>query len=115
MKQFSSRKITTRILWIGSVVMFLGAELVVLLTLRKIPSDHLMPGLGTRCFIAFIVAQPIIVGMNGYYSVRRRLSSACDDVISALSVQFLGTIVMAYLALLVCIGPLAQTLRSYLK
>jgi hypothetical protein len=94
---------------------FLVAEVVVLITLQKIPSDHVMPGLGTKCFIAFMVAQPIIGGMNGYYSVRRRLSSAGDDVISALSVQFLGTIIMAYAALLVCIGPLAQTLRSYLK
>ncbi len=115
MNQFSSGKLTTRILWIGSVAVFLVAEVVVLITLQKIPNDHLLPGLGTRCFIAFMVAQPIIAGMNGYYSVRRRLSSAGHDVISALSVQFLCTIVMAYAALLVCIGPLAQTLRSYLK
>jgi hypothetical protein len=115
MKYSSSLKIMTRILWIGSVGVFLAAEVVMLLTLQKIPTDHLLPGLGTRCFIAFIVALPIVAGMNGYYSVRRRLSSAGDDVISALSVQFLGTIVMAYVALLVCIGPLAQTLRSYLK
>ena len=115
MKYSSSRKITTRILWILSIGVFLVAEVVVLITLQKIPTDHLLPGLGTRCFIAFMVALPMVAGMNGYYSVRRRLSSAGDDVISALSVQFLGTIVMAYVALLVCIGPLAQTLRSYLK
>jgi hypothetical protein len=115
MNQFSSGKLTTRILWLGSVVLFLGAELVVHLTLQKIPYDHLMPGLRTRFFIAFMVAQPIIFGLNGYYSVRRRLSSASDEVVSVLSVQFLGTIIMAYAALLVCIGTLGQTLRSYLK
>jgi hypothetical protein len=111
MKDSSSLKIMTRILWILSIGAFLVAEVVVLITLQKIPNGHLLPGLGTRCFIAFIVALPIVAGMNGYYSVRR-LSSAADDVISALSVQFLLT---AYAALLVCIGPLAQTLRSYLK
>jgi hypothetical protein len=115
MKYASRQKFMTRFLWIGTVGAFLGAEVVVLITLQKIPNDHLLPGLGTRCFIAFMVAMPIISGMNGYYSVRRRLSSAGDDVISALSVQFLSTVVMAYVALLVCIGPLAQALRSYLK
>jgi hypothetical protein len=115
MKDSSSLKIMTRILWILSIGAFLGAEVVVLITLQKIPNDHLLPVLGTRCFIAFMVALPMVAGMNGYYFVRRRLSSAGDDVISALSVKFLGTIVMAYLALLVCIGPLAQSLRSYLK
>jgi len=115
MKDSSSLKIMTRILWILSIGAFLVAEVVVLITLQKIPTDHLLPGLGTRYFIAFMVALPMVAGMNGYYSVRRRLSSAADDVISALSVQFLLTIVMAYAALLVCIGPLAQTLRSYLK
>jgi len=101
----------TRILWIAVVGAFVVAEIVALVAFRKIPNDQLVPGLGTKYFIAFIVALPMVAGMNGYYSVRRRLSSADDTVISALSVQFLITIATAYAALLVCIGPMAKALK----
>jgi hypothetical protein len=57
----------------------------------------------------------MVAGMNGYSSARRRLSSANHDVICALSVQFLLTIIMAYAAVLVCIEPLIRVLRTPLK
>lgn len=98
----------TRILWFGVVGLFAVAEIVAALAFRKIPDHHLFPGLGTKYFALFIVALPMIAGINGYSSVRRRLSSTGDDVISVLSVQFLFTIVTAYVALIVCIGPLTR-------
>ena len=101
-------RLMTRILWLGVVGLFAGAEIVVALAFRKIPDHHLFPGLGTKYFALFIVALPMIAGINGYCSVRRRLSSTGDDVISVLSVQFLLTIVTAYVALIVCIGPLSR-------
>lgn len=105
----------TKILWVGVVGLFVVAEIVAALAFRKIPNDHLFPGLGTKYVALFIVALPMVAGMNGYRSVRHRLSSAGDDVISALSVQFLLTVVTAYVAVLVCIGPLTQALQSLLK
>jgi hypothetical protein len=115
MKYSSSLRGMTKILWIGAAGVFVGAEVVVFLWLRKIPNDHLFPGLGTKYVALFIVALPMIAGLNGYYSVKRRLSSAADEVTSALSAQFLMTIVMAYAALLVCIDLLTQALRAFLK
>ena len=114
-KSESSLKFMTRILWLGVAGLFAVAEIVVVLAFRTIPNDHLFPGLGTKYLIVFIVALPMIAGLNGYYSVKRRLSSAADDVMLAVSAQFLMTIVMAYAALLVCMEPLAQTLPSLLK
>ena len=93
MKYSSSFRIMRRILWIGAAGVFVMAEVVALLAFRQIPNDHLVPGLGTKYFVAFIVALPMVAGVNGFYSVRRRLSSAGDEVISALSAQFLITIV----------------------
>ena len=110
-----SLKFLTRILWLGVVGLFVGAEIIVALGFRKVPNDHLFPGLGTKYVVLFITALPMVAGLNGYSSVKRRLSSATDEVISALSVQFLLTIVTAYAALLVCIGPLTQALQSLLK
>ena len=92
-----------------------GAEIVVALAFRKITNDHLFPGLGTKYIALFIVALPMVAGMNGYRSVKRRLSSVDHDVISVLSAQFLMTSVMAYAALLVCIGPLTQALQKLMK
>jgi hypothetical protein len=90
---------------------FAAAEAAALLAFRKIPDDHLFPGVGTNFFIAFIVALPMIAGVNGFYSVRRRLSSTQEDAISVLSVQFLITIITAYAALLVCMEPIAKVLQ----
>lgn len=105
----------TKILWAGVVGLFTVSEIVAALAFRHLPSDHLFPGLGTKYIALFIVALPMVAGVNGYLSVRRRLSSAGDDVISALSVQFLLTVVTAYVALLVCIGPLTQALQTLMK
>ena len=105
----------TKAIWISAVGVFLVAEMVVLLAFWKIPNDHLFPGLGTKYFIAFIVALPAIAGVNGYYSVRRRLSSGGNDVMSELSVQFLFTIITAYTALIVSIGPLTQAMLALPK
>lgn len=112
MTSSSSLKFITRILWVGVVALFVVAEIVTALAFRKIPNDHLFPGLGTKYVALFIVALPMVAGINGYRSVRHRLSSAGDQVISALSVQFLLTVVTAYAALLVCISPLTQALRA---
>jgi hypothetical protein len=115
MKSSSVLSFMTKILWVGVVGLFVGAEIVAALALRNIPNDHLFPGLGTKYVALFIVALPMVAGMNGYRSVRRRLSSAGDEVISALSVQFLMTVVTAYAAMLVCIGPLTQALHALPK
>lgn len=112
----SSLRFMTSILWVGVVGLFVVAEIVVALVFRKTPNVHLLPGFGTKYIALFIVALPMIAGMNGYHSVKHRLSSAGDDVISALSVQFLLTVVTAYVAVLVCIGgPLTQALQALLK
>jgi hypothetical protein len=93
MKSKSSPKFMTRILWSGVAGLFAMAEIVAVIAFRKIPNDPLFPGPGTKYWIIFIVAIPMIAGLNGYYSVKRRLSSAADDVMSALSAQFLMTII----------------------
>ena len=110
-----SLKFLTRILWLGVLGLFVGAEIIVFLGFRKTANDHLFPGLGTKYVVLFITALPMVAGMNGYFSVKRRLSSATDEVTSVLLVQFLLTIVTAYVALLVCIGPLTQALQTLLK
>jgi hypothetical protein len=101
----------TGLLWVGVVGVFIVAEVVGLLAFRKILNDQ--PG--TVCFIAFILVLPMAAGLNGFYSVRRRLSSAGDEAISTLSVQFLITIVTAYVALLVCMEPIAKVLQHFQK
>lgn len=111
----SSLRIVTRIFLVLVVGLFALTELVVVLAFREIPSDHLFPGLGTKYWIVLIAALPMIAGLNGYYSVRRRLSSASDEVTSVLSLQFLFTIVTAYAALLICVGAITQTLRHFLR
>jgi hypothetical protein len=100
-------------LWLVAVGVFAAAELTVVYAFRTIPSDHLF--LGTKYWIVFMVALPMVSGVNGYYSARRRLSSAGDDVTSVLSAQFPITIVTAYAALIVCIQPLAEAVRQFLK
>ena len=101
----------TGLLWVGVVGVFIVAEVVGLLAFRKILNDQ--PG--TVCFIAFILVLPVAAGLNGFYSVRRRLSSAGHEAISTLSVQFLITIVTAYVALLVCMEPIAKVLQHFQK
>lgn len=115
MNSLSSFRMMIRLLWLGVAGLFALAEVVVVLAFRRIPNDYLFPRLGTEYVALFVVALPMIAGMNGYRSVRRRLPSAADEVISALSVQFLLTIVTAYVALLVCIGPLTQALQGLLR
>jgi hypothetical protein len=90
-------------------------EVTAILAFRNIPNDHLFVGLGSKHVIAFIVALPMVAGMNGYYSVRRRLSSASEEVTTVLSRQFLFATITAYVALLFCIGPLAESLRPIVK
>ena len=111
MKNSSSLRIMTGLLWVGVVGLFLVAEVVGFLAFRKILNDQL----GTLCFIAFILVLPMAAGVNGFYSVRRRLSSAGDEAISTLSIQFLITIVTAYVALLVCMEPIARVLQHFQK
>lgn len=107
MRYSSSLRLMTRILWICAVAISVTAEMLTIVAFRKIPSDHSFFGLGTKYVIFLIVPLPMVAGINGYYSVRRRLSSAADDVISALSMQFLITIIMAYAALMVCVASLS--------
>ena len=102
-----------RMLWLAAIAVFAVAEMAVVSAFRTIPSDHLF--LGTKYWIAFMVALPMVSGVNGYYSAKRRLSSAGDDVTSVLSVTFPITIVTAYTALIVCIQPLAEALRHVVK
>ena len=113
MKSSSSLRFMARILWLSAVGVFAAAELAVVSAFRTIPSDHLF--LGTKYWIVFMVALPMVSGVNGYYSARRRLSSAGDDVTIVLSGQFPITIVTAYVALLVCIQPMAEALRHFPK
>jgi hypothetical protein len=112
MNSSSPLRFTTRILWLCVVALFVLAEVIAALALRNIPNDHLFLGLGTKYGALFTLALPMVAGMNGYRSVRRRLSSAGDEVISVLSVQFLLTIVTAYVAVIVCMGPLTQALAG---
>jgi hypothetical protein len=115
MKYSFSRRIMTSILWLGVAGLFVVAETLAVLVFGKLPNNHLFPGLGTKYLSVFVVALPLVAGINGYYSVRRRLSSAGDEVRSALSLQFLITIVTAYTALLVCMEPVAETLQRVLR
>lgn len=92
----------------------MAVETDVALAFRRIPNDLVFPPLG-KYFALLIVALPMVAGINGYSSVRRRLSSANADVVTILSMQFLFTIFMAYLAVLVCIQPLTQLLRASFK
>jgi hypothetical protein len=93
-----------KILWICAVAVFVVAEAEVFIKFWRIPDDHLFVVPGTKFFIAFIVALPMVAGVSGVYSVRRRIQSAGDDVISAISLQFLFTIITAYTALVFCMG-----------
>jgi hypothetical protein len=90
-----------------------AAEIDAALAFWKVPNDYVFSPRG-KYFALLIVALPMVAGMNGYSSARRRLSSANHDVVSALSVQFL-TLIMAYAAVLVCIEPLIRVLRAPLK
>jgi len=105
MNNLFSAKVITLALWISVVGICAVAEIVAILAFWNMPNDHLFMGLGTKYLIMFIVALPMLAGLNGYYSVRRRLSSASDDVIVVLSRQFLFAI----------IGPLAEALRPFLR
>ncbi|HET6842232.1 MAG TPA: hypothetical protein VFK06_11195 [Candidatus Angelobacter sp.] len=96
-----------KVLWICAVAVFVTAEADVFIKFWRIPSDHLLWGQGTKFFIPFIVSLPMVAGMRGFYSVRRRLPSAGDDVITAISLQFLFTIITAYVALVFCMGQVA--------
>jgi len=86
------------------VAEFVVAEAEVLIKFCRIPDDHLFLVPGTKFFIALIVALPMVAGVSGFYSARRRLPSAGDDVITAISLQFLFTIITAYTALVFCMG-----------
>ncbi len=105
----------TRFLWFGVVALFVATETDLALAFWKMPNDYPFPGLGTKLLALFILALPMVAGMNGCSAVRRRLPSAGDDVISALSIQFLISTVIAYVAVMACIHPLAQALRARLR
>lgn len=60
-----SLRFMTRILWVGVVALFVVSEIVTVLAFRKIPNDHLFPGLGTKYVALFTVALPMVAGMNG--------------------------------------------------
>lgn len=96
------------LLRIGAVATFLSAEAVTFIAFRKIPGDAVFPG---KWFALFMVALPIVAGLRGIASVRRRLPSASDDVILELSVRFLFTIIMAYAAIIVCVGSMSSALH----
>ena len=113
MKYPSLFSVVLRPLWTGAVAVFVVAEADVLIKFWRIPGDRLLWGQGTKFYIAFIVALPMVAGMRGFYSVRRRLPSAGDDVITAISLQFLLTIVIAYSALLVCMGEMSMGLQRF--
>ena len=115
MKYLLSLRFMARILWLGIAILFVAAEMVTVLVFRNLPDGHLFPGLGTNYVIVFVVALPMIAGMNGYYSVKRRLTSVGDDVRSVLSLQFLLMTVTAYVALLVCMEPMVKTLQPVLR
>lgn len=115
MTSSSSLRTMTRFLWFGVVALFLTTETDLALAFRGIPNDHPFPGVPTKYFVLFIAVLPLVAGINGYSSVRRRLPSAGDDVISTLSAQFLISTVIAYVAVLARIHPLAQALRATLK
>jgi hypothetical protein len=114
MENSFSAKFITWTLWICVAGAFAVAEIVTILAFRKMPNDHLFVGVGTKYLVAFIVALPTIAGVNGYYSVKRRLSSFGADVISVLERQFLFTIITAYMAIIFCVGPLAEVLQRFL-
>ncbi len=115
MKDLPSPKFITGALWIGAAGTCAVAEVLAALAFRKMPNYHPFMGLGMKYIIGFIVALPMVAGVNGYYSVRRRVTSAGVDVISVLSSQFLIATITAYVALLFCVGPLAEALHRTLK
>jgi hypothetical protein len=112
MKYSFSARFISRTLWVCIGGIYAVAEIVAILAFRKMPNDHLFMGVGTKYMIAFIVALPMVAGVNGFCRVRRRLSSAGADVISVLERQFLFTIITAYTAVIFCVGPLAAALRN---
>lgn len=115
MKSSLSRMLMTRILLWGAVLLFVVTEVVVAVSVLRLPGGNLFPGLGSKYVILFITALPMIAGMNGYFSVRRRLSSGDEDVVSVLSVQFLLTIVMAYVVVVVCLSPYIRAFQALPK
>lgn len=80
-----------------------------------IPNDHFFLGLGTRYVVPFVLTLPLAAGWNGFYSVKHRLSSADDDVISAISQKFLFATIFGYVTLIFCLQPLGDALRHFLK
>lgn len=103
------------ILWACGAALWILTEIFAVLAFQRLPNDHMFFGIGTKYAIVIIVALPMIAGLNGYYSVRRRIQSVNRDVVPIISSQFLITIITAYVAILFCIGPLATALKSFLK
>jgi hypothetical protein len=103
------------ILWAAGAALWAVTEVFVVLVFQHLPSAYVFFGVGTKYAIALIVALPMIAGLNGYYSTRRRIQSINRDVVSIISSQFLIATVIAYVTILFCIGPLAMALKSFLK
>lgn len=107
-----STRIMNAILQVGAISIFVGAEILVLIALRDMPREDKLPSIGARCFIGFVTALPMVAGINGYYSVRRRRQNISTEVIDVLSMQFLIAIIAAYATLITCIGPTASVITA---
>ena len=101
----------TSILSLGTWVVFLVSEALVVITYIRAPKNTLLT-LGFFAANIFITAIPAVAGMRGYYAAKR-LSSSLGEEITTLwfSRQFLLVAAFAYAALITNAIFLTEALR----
>jgi hypothetical protein len=91
-------------LLVCAVLIFFGAEAIVIVAWHGLPKAHPFSGIVYLLEFLFINTVPILSGIKGYYAVRRlgpTLDAGREEgTLIWLSRQFLATAVFAYVAII---------------
>lgn len=98
----------TRALVTFALVLFVITELAVVASLWSIPNGYLNLGVAAKYLLPFVVSLPAIVGIKGYFTVRRRVPPTDYETADALSHQFLTVINVAYAAIIFMVSALQR-------
>ncbi len=105
----------TRIMWGGVLLIFLGAEVVVIVVSVRLPGAYSVPWIGTAFLNGFLVLIPLAGAVWGYNVIRRQRpifeEAGQQNTFVWLSRHFLAATIFAYVAITSVVLSLAEGVR----